>query len=68
MRSKENYLVHRILKPILLLAVSCQIVHHHDITEISLKVALNTIPPQIVHFKKIGIRIDNSITIKYENL
>jgi len=64
--SQEIYVVQCVLNPILLV-VSCQIVHRHDIAEISLKVALNTIPPQIVHFKIIGIRIDNSKTIKYEN-
>ena len=65
--SQEIYLVQCVLNPILLV-VSCQIVHHHDIAEISFQVALNAIPPQIVHLKLTGIRIDNSITIKYENL
>jgi hypothetical protein len=43
-------------------------VHHHDIAEISLQVALNAIPPQIVHLKITGIRIDNFVMNRTELL
>jgi hypothetical protein len=38
-----------------------------DITEILLKVALKTMPPSNSPLLIIGIRIDDSIAIKYEN-